>query len=164
MTDEPGKTLRPGPSIRAAKGEQDAGTDDARSVDLADASVSSQTDRRLVMPERSTEEVLQDHLALAQKADIEGDIARNFSPDCVLLTSYGVFRGHSGVRAAAALLDEQIGRTQYVYGTQLWHGELAFLEWAASTERAWIDDGADSYLIRDGRVQVMTIHYTVHRR
>jgi hypothetical protein len=120
--------------------------------------------RAQVVTERSTEEVLEDHLALAQQGEVERDLARNLAPDCVLLTSYGVFRGHAGVRAAAALLDEQIGRTPYVYRTRLWHGELAFLEWTAESERAWIDDGADSYWIRDGRIQVMTIHYTVHRR
>lgn len=114
--------------------------------------------------ERSTMEVLEDHLTLAQHGDVASDIVRNFAHDCVLLTSYGVFRGHEGVRAAAELLDEQVGRTRYIYRTQLWHRELAFLEWTADTERAWIDDGADSYWIRDGRIQVMTIHYTVHRR
>ena len=62
------------------------------------------------MNERSTEEVLRDHLALAQLGDIETDIARNMAPDCVLMTSYGVFRGHEGVRDAAKLLDDQIGR------------------------------------------------------
>jgi hypothetical protein len=115
------------------------------------------------MSDRSTDEVFQDHLELAQQGNVEGDIARNFAPDCVLLTSYGVFRGHAGVRAAAALLDEQIGRTRYTYRTRLSHGEVAFLEWSAETERAIVDDGADSYWIRDGRIQVMTIHYTVRR-
>jgi len=63
------------------------------------------------MTHRTTEEVLRDHLALAQRGDIDADIERNFSPSCVLLTSYGVFRGHEGVREAAALLDRQVGRT-----------------------------------------------------
>jgi hypothetical protein len=115
------------------------------------------------MNERSTEEVLRDHLQLAQQGDIETDIARNMAPECVLMTSYGVFRGHEGVREAAKLLDDQIGRTQYVYRQKLWHGELAFLEWSVQTGQAWIDDGADSYWIKNGRIQAMTIHYTVNR-
>jgi hypothetical protein len=114
------------------------------------------------MKGRSTVEVFEDHLALAQAGEVETDIARNFAPDCVLLTSYGVFRGHEGVRKAAELLDQQIGKTKYAYRTRLWHGELAFLEWSASTDRASIEDGADSYWIHDGRIRVMTIHYTVN--
>lgn len=111
---------------------------------------------------RSTMEVFEDHLALAQAGDVETDLARNFASDCVLLTSFGVFRGHNGCRQAAALLDEQIGKTEYVYRNKLWHGEVAFLEWSACTAIGWVDDGADSYWVRDGRIRVMTIHYTVH--
>ncbi|MDX1487076.1 MAG: nuclear transport factor 2 family protein [Acidiferrobacterales bacterium] len=116
------------------------------------------------MKSRSVVEVFEDHLALAQRGDVETDLARNFAPDCVLLTSYGVFHGHDGARRAAQLLDEQIGKTTYIYRTKLFHGELAFLEWSASTDRAWIEDGADSYWIHDGRIRVMTAHYTVHPR
>lgn len=110
---------------------------------------------------RTTEEVFLDHLALAQKRDVETDIGRNFAPDCVLMTSYGTFRGHDGVRAAARLLDEQIGRTRYDYHRREWHGELAFLEWSATSDTAAISDGADSFWITSGRIQAMTIHYTV---
>ena len=105
-----------------------------------------------------------DHLECAQRGDIAADIERNFSTACTLLTSYGVFRGHDGVKAAAALLDQQIGRTNYRYRTQMTDGEVPFLEWTAESSRAWIDDGADSYLIRNGRIEAMTIHYTVRSK
>lgn len=114
------------------------------------------------MGQRSTEEVFLDHLELAQQGDIKADISRNFATDCVLLTSYGTFYGHGGVREAAALLDRQIGPATYEYRTQLWHGNLAFLEWAAQTPKAFVPDGADSYLIRNGSIVVMTIHYSVY--
>ena len=65
------------------------------------------------------------------------------------------------LRAAATLLDEQIGRTSYVYQTQLWQGELAFLEWSASTNQASIEEGADSYWIQGGKIRAMTAHHTV---
>lgn len=113
------------------------------------------------MSRRSTQEVFHDHLALAQRGEINADLERNLAHDCVLLTSYGVFHGHEGAREAADLLDEQIGRTRYEYRTLLWHGEVVFLEWSAETDKARVRDGADSYLIRNGRIQVMTIHYTV---
>ncbi len=117
-----------------------------------------------MMRQRSTIEVFEDHLALAQEGELEADLIRNVATDIVLLTTYGVFRGYEGVRKAAALLDEQIGRTKYTYRTRLVHGDHAFLEWSAHSEVASIEDGADSYLIRDGRIQSMTIHYTVRAR
>lgn len=113
------------------------------------------------MTQRSTEHVFLDHLDRAQRGDIDGDIAHNFAPTCVLLTTYGVFRGHDGVRAAAELLDRQIGPATYVYRNRVWEGEIAFLEWTADTAKATVPDGADSFHIRKGRIEVMTIHYTV---
>ena len=111
--------------------------------------------------DRSTEEVFRDHLALAQAGDLETDLARNFAPECVLLTSFGTFRGHEGVRAAARLLAAQLGPAAYEYRTTLWSGDVAFLEWTAATERARVPDGADSFLIQAGRIRAMTIHYSV---
>lgn len=40
-------------------------------------------------------------------------------------------------------------------------GEMAFLEWTAASKKAIVEDGADSYLIRDGRIVAQTIHYTI---
>jgi hypothetical protein len=113
---------------------------------------------------RSTEEVFHDHLTLAQQGDLETDIARNFDRKCVLLTSFGIFRGHIGVREAAALLERQLGRAQYRYSNRLWHDDTAFLEWSAETARARVSDGADSFIIRDGLIRTMTIHYTIQAK
>jgi len=115
------------------------------------------------MTYRSTEEVFRDHLELAQSGDVETDIARNYAPDCVLLTSFGTFEGHAGIRDAAQLLESQLGpNATYEYRTVEWSGEIAFLEWTASTDRATVPDGADSFLIQSGKIRAMTIHYSIH--
>jgi hypothetical protein len=110
---------------------------------------------------RTTLEVMQDHLARADRGDIEGDISTNFAEDCVLLTTYGRFEGHAGVREAAALLGEQVKDGTWRYLRLDVHDEIAFLEWTGEGSNASVHDGADSFLIRDGTVRVMTIHYTV---
>jgi hypothetical protein len=111
--------------------------------------------------QRTTLEVMQDHLARADRNDIDGDIATNFAEDCVLLTTYGRFEGHAGVREAAGLLGEQVKDGTWRYLRLDVHDEIAFLEWTGDGTNAVVHDGADSFLIRDGRVQIMTIHYTV---
>ncbi|MBN8726145.1 MAG: nuclear transport factor 2 family protein [Xanthomonadales bacterium] len=116
------------------------------------------------MNRRSTRDVLADHLRLRQAGDVETDIARNYEPDCVLMTSYGVFHGHDGVREAARLLARQTGNGGYRYARQECHEELAFLEWSVDTPEVSVPDGADSYWIRDGRIRAMTIHYSVHEK
>lgn len=113
------------------------------------------------MATRSTADVVNDHLALAQAGDVETDLARNYTPDCVLMTSYGRFEGHDGLRAAAELLRTQLGDTRYDYRRRECHGELGFLEWSAASDRGRVDDGADSYWVHDGRIRAMTAHYTV---
>lgn len=115
----------------------------------------------MVARTRSAEEVFNDHLELALVGDVDTDLKRNFAKDCVLLTSFGVFRGHQGVRKAADLLFEQLPNARYRYRTRLVHGQIAFLQWEAEADGGRVHDGADSFLIRDGVVWVMTIHYTV---
>lgn len=111
---------------------------------------------------RSTREVLDDHLALAMEWEFEKDLERNFSEDIVLLTGYGIYHGWDGVRDKARLLGQQLPRGRWVYRTVMAEGELGFLEWSAEADNgARVEDGADSYLIRDGLIHAMTIHYTV---
>lgn len=121
-------------------------------------------DARRDLRKRSTREVLEDHLALALAGDLETDLARNFAEDCVILTGAGLLRGHEGCREAARLLEAQVGEARLTHDNAMWHGELAFLEWRAGSPQARIDDGADSYWIRDGRIEAVTIRYTVHPR
>jgi hypothetical protein len=107
-------------------------------------------------------DVLNDHLSLALEHRFEEDLARNFAEDTVLLTSYGVFRGIEGLKQKVELLEQHLPDGRYEYKQILCEGDMGFLEWSgvgSGGER--VLDGADSYLIRDGRIRVMTIHYTV---
>ena len=110
---------------------------------------------------RSTQEVYEDHLRLADQGDIEGDLARNVAEDVVMLTGRGVFRGHEGVRELARQLMEEIPSGRWTYVTRLFEAPMAFLEWTVDEGPFRIRDGADSYLIQDGKIRVQTIHYTV---
>lgn len=110
---------------------------------------------------RSTAEVLDDHLRESQVGSVEADLARNYAVDLIVLTGRGVFRGHDGLRQLAQLLREELPNASFEYRTRLVEGELGFLEWTARAEGSVVDDGADSYLIREGRIVGQTIHYTV---
>ena len=41
---------------------------------------------------------------------------------------------------------------------------MAFLEWAYEDSTTRVRDGADSYLIEDGKIVAQTIHYTVEQK
>lgn len=110
---------------------------------------------------RSPQEVLDDHLRESQDGSIENDLARNYSEDLVILTGRGVYRGHAGLRQLAGFLRNELPEGRFEYRTRLVEGEVGFLEWSGYPAVAQVDDGADSYLIRDGPIVVQTIHYTV---
>jgi hypothetical protein len=120
---------------------------------------------------RSAREVLDDHLNIAQRWEggsvdletiVQKDLRRNVAEDVVILTSRGTFRGHEGVMQLAQMLGEELpehAAFEYTYTSV--EGRMAFLEWRYEDGIARVRDGADSYLIEDGKIIAQTIHYTV---
>jgi hypothetical protein len=117
-------------------------------------------ERRAVV-RRSAREVLEDHLREATSGSLDADLARNYDPEVVALCTEGVFRGHGGMRALAKRLNEELPDATFSYGTRQVADDVAFLEWGAASPAGTVRDGADSYVIRDGRIVAQTIHYTV---
>ena len=115
------------------------------------------------LEKRSPREVFEDHLDLAQNGDLEKDLERNYSPDSVLLTNYGVFHGREGMKEAAELLKKQLPGGNYNYELKLCHEEMFFLHWTGKSDVSVIPDGADSYLIKNGKIMVQTIYYSVQK-
>ena len=112
---------------------------------------------------RSAKQVFEGHLRRRRQGKVDEDIARNNADGVVLLTARGVFRGKAGLRRSARLLCQELPCARYQYRTRLVDGDMAFLEWTARCDGTCVEDGADSFLIRDGRIVVQTIHYTVRR-
>ena len=121
---------------------------------------------------RSAEEVLDDHLNIAQRWEgedlqriVDEDLRRNVSEDIVILTNRGVFRGHDGVMELAEMLGEELPEhNAFQYTHTVVEGRMALLEWAYEDATARVRDGADSYLIEDGKMVAQTIHYTVEQK
>lgn len=121
---------------------------------------------------RSAREVLDDHLNIAQKWEggeidlesvVQEDLRRNVAENIVILTNRGTFQGHEGVMQLAQMLElPEHEAFQYSYASV--EGRMAFLEWAYEDSTARVRDGADSYLIEDGKIVAQTIHYTVEQK
>ena len=113
---------------------------------------------------RDTKEVFESHLLFTLGWNMDADIEQNFSPDCIVLTSYGVFFGKDGAREAFRCLERQLPDADILFTNRSYHGDLAFLEWQAEADDAFVDDGASTYRIKEGKIVGMTIHYTVEQR
>ena len=122
---------------------------------------------------RTAQEVLDDHLKLDEhfgaekdwQRIVEEDIRRNVSEDVVVLINRGTFRGHDGVRELASMLGEELPEHRsFEYTYRAVKGRMAFLEWAYEDDKVMVRDGADSYLIENGKIVAQTIHYTVEQK
>ena len=56
---------------------------------------------------------------------------------------------------------EEVPSGEWRYLQRLVAGRMAFLEWTVEAGPFRVPDGADSYLIENGRIQAQTIHYTL---
>lgn len=110
---------------------------------------------------RDARGVFEDHLREATAGSIEADLRRNYAEDVVVLTGGGVHHGHEGLRELNRRLQRELPKAVYRYRTKRVEGDVAFLEWTASAADVRVDDGADTFVIRDGRIVAQTIHYTV---
>ena len=121
---------------------------------------------------RTARQVLDDHLDMANnwgdepfERILEEELRRNVAEDIVILINRGVFRGHEGVKQLAWMLAEELPeRSKFGYTHVAAEGRMAFLEWTYEDSRVRVRDGADSYLIEDGKIVAQTIHYTVETK
>ncbi len=111
---------------------------------------------------RDASHVLWSHLELAKNGSVEEDLAENFAPDVIVLTRWGAFHGRDGMKQLADRLAEELPDMEFVYDEVLVERDFGFLAWRATASNGnRVDDGADSYVIRDGRIVAQSIHYTL---
>ncbi|PYH92415.1 hypothetical protein BO71DRAFT_420846 [Aspergillus ellipticus CBS 707.79] len=103
--------------------------------------------------------------------DVQMDISRNYAAGVRVVhtgTFDGVFVRHEGVRESAGLLNGVLPTTEYdVVGTRVEEGEGWVVErWRYRDKRSGVEvmDGVDWFWIRDGRICVKWIYYTVQCR
>lgn len=97
------------------------------------------------------------------KGDVKGDIKQNFSTDVIILSSFGVFRGHEGIEKSAAKLERDLPGAVFAYNHTQIEGNYALLEWSAELPDRRVCDGADSFVVDKGKIILQTIHYSVQQ-
>jgi DUF1680 family protein len=113
-----------------------------------------------VSKKRSTQEVLDDHLATSLHGSVEHDLARNYAEDVVMVSNWGVEQGHDGARRMAALLQSQLPECTFAYTRHLVEGGIGMLQWTGHSPAGSVHNSVASYVIHDGRTLAQTIHST----
>jgi hypothetical protein len=108
---------------------------------------------------RAPQEVFAHHGKALAAGDLD-EIVADYADDSVVITSAGIARGRDGVRTVFAKLLDDLPNAAWDLKTQILDGDVLFLEWAADSAVNRVDDGVDTFVFRDGMIQVQTIRYT----
>lgn len=112
---------------------------------------------------RTTHEVLEDHLRRRAEGRVEEDLAQDYADDVVLLCEHAPMVGREAVRESARRLKLQLPAGSFEYISRHVEGEYAFLRWSGKADGVRLENGADSFVIRDGLIVMQSIYYTVHQ-
>jgi ketosteroid isomerase-like protein len=111
---------------------------------------------------RSPQEVFQHHAEVLIAGDLEG-IVEDYADDAVFISPAGVLRGKDGVREAFTKLLADVPDADWSVPTQIFEGDVLFIEWSAKSANSFVEDGIDTFVFRDGEIVVQTVRYTLQR-
>jgi ketosteroid isomerase-like protein len=109
---------------------------------------------------RSPQEVFNHHAQALGAEDLE-EIVADYSDDAIFITPAGVARGKDAIRQAFTKLLGEIPQATWDVKTTIYEGDSLFLEWDAEGGGNRIQDAVDTFVFRDGLIQVQTVRYTL---
>ena len=109
---------------------------------------------------RTPEEVFQHHAQALGAGDLD-EIVADYADDAVLITPGGVQRGKDGIRAAFTQLLADVPDADWELRTQIYEGDVLFLEWTADAAKNRVEDGIDTFIFRDGMIRLQTVRYSL---
>jgi ketosteroid isomerase-like protein len=112
---------------------------------------------------RTPQEVFQHHVQALGAGDLD-EIVADYTGDAVFITPAGVQRGKDGIRAAFTQLLADVPNAAWDLKTLIYEYDVLFLEWAADAAATFVEDGIDTFVFRDGLIQVQTVRYTLQRK
>jgi ketosteroid isomerase-like protein len=112
---------------------------------------------------RAPEEVFRHHAQALGAGDLD-EIVADYSDDAVFISPSGVLRGQEGIRAAFTQLLADVPNAAWDLKTQIYEGDVLFLEWTADAAATRVEDGIDTFVFRDGLIRVQTVRYTLQHK
>jgi len=114
--------------------------------------------------QRSTAQVLEDHLRLRQAAQLDMDLEQNYASDVILLCDHGAFKGRDAARKSGDDLTAQLPDGRFEYVVKYVTAEYAYVHWTADSTTNRIEDGADTFVIRSVRIIMQSIFLSLKPR
>ena len=112
---------------------------------------------------RTPQEIFAHHAEALMAGDID-EIVADYADDAVFITPAGVLRGKDGVREGFTKLLADVPNAEWAVPTQIFEGDVLFIEWSAVAANTHVEDGIDTFVFRDGEIIVQTVRYTVQQK
>ena len=109
---------------------------------------------------RTPQEVFGHHAEVLIAGDLEG-IVSDYADDALFITPAGTLRGKDGVREGFTKLLADVPNADWDVPTQIFEGDVLFIEWTAKAANTRVEDGIDTFVFRDGLIRVQTVRYTL---
>jgi ketosteroid isomerase-like protein len=109
---------------------------------------------------RTPQEIFQHHAGALMAGDID-EIVADYTDDAVFITPRGVLRGKEGVREGVTTLLADVPNADWEVPTQIFQGDVLFIEWKAVSAKARVRDGVDTFVFADDGIRVQTVRYTL---
>ena len=112
---------------------------------------------------RTPQEIFAHHAQALGAGDLE-EIVADYAEDSVFISPAGVLHGQAGIRTAFTRLLADVPDAGWTLKTQIYEGDVLFLEWAADAGATYADDGIDTFVFSGGLIRVQTVRYTLQHR
>jgi ketosteroid isomerase-like protein len=109
---------------------------------------------------RTPQEIFQHHAGALMAGDLD-EIVADYTDDAVFITPRGVLRGKEGVREGFTTLLADVPNADWKVPTQIFQGDVLFIEWKAVSAKAHVSDGVDTFVFTEDGIRVQTVRYTL---
>ncbi len=109
---------------------------------------------------RTPQEIFAHHAEVLVAGDVNG-IVEDYADDAVFITPDGVKHGKQGVREAFTALLADLPNAEWNVPTQIFEGDVLFIEWSAVSSATRAMDGVDTFVFSGGQICAQTVRYTL---
>jgi ketosteroid isomerase-like protein len=112
---------------------------------------------------RTPQEIFEHHAGALIAGDVD-EIVADYTEDAVFITPSGVKRGKEGVREGFVKLLADLPDADWSVPTQIFEGDILFIEWSAVSATTQAIDGIDTFVFTDDGIRAQTVRYTLETR
>ena len=111
---------------------------------------------------RTPQEIFEHHASALIAGDVD-EIVADYTDDAVFITPSGVLHGKEGVREGFVKLLADLPDAKWDVPTQIFEGDVLFIEWSAVSAASRATDGIDTFVFSADGIRAQTVRYTLEQ-